>query len=311
MGKSQSDNPSEDANLKKITLSTNEKAVFGSALTGCIELHQFYESSSNGQITSYYFENRAKILQNDNRVWNRDSAQSSEQWANPNKKISKGALVDLLQENIRRYYNDEPLIPVEFITERQKENGHVVKLSDGLKGQNLQASGTVIPAHEGKNTITGAELRIIWRLQNELNDPVISHILSETVSAVRVTSVKDNTADHGFCVTGVMPCQLPWDIDRKKWENRARKYEDAALSKVRGTPGDWVLRLLWLKNELEANPKARGDFPSMPDKIAAEVTLQLRDTLKQMKGLTSTTPEDNEIENKDSMTLSKTTPRPS
>ncbi|HAT9921685.1 TPA: hypothetical protein JBE16_16190 [Legionella pneumophila subsp. pneumophila] len=258
---------SQSESLKPIKLSENEVGVFGSELLGYKELQKYFETKAGGNKITYHFAQTEGILlskDKDTRVWNCDFNSPSEINSNQNKKPSKGSIVDILQENIRRYYNNELLIPIYFIMERKTCNQEVFKQLDGELGDNLQNSGSRTSNSGQKNSITGAEMRTVWRLQNELNDSVIAHILSKTTRGMLVNSTagKDN-----FIITSIEEQGshlLPWEINKNQWLNRKRKYLLTQSKLTHAQHNDWIWRLIWFKNEMLKKPCSRGSLPQIP-----------------------------------------------
>jgi len=246
--------------LKPVKLSIKEKGVFGSELLGYRQLQTYYEGSVGGEIKTYHFDNTEQILNlNDiqnSRVWMPDK--TSEPYQPCNKKESKAAIVDILQENLRRYYANEALIPLEFVMKRTV--GAIThNQMDGLRGKNLQSSGASKYTQQEENSLTGAELRVVWRLMNELGDSVIRHILTNTVIAVHVHSELNN--DGTFCITDVNRTTLPWDNEgENNWQARARKH-GPKLGKMYDTRHypdlNWISRLLWFKNTMSEKPHTK------------------------------------------------------
>ncbi|KTC96443.1 hypothetical protein [Legionella erythra] len=252
--------------LKPIIHSQNELAIFGSDLLGYRQVQKYFESKEGGNKITYHFEQTKQILGCDDvgvRVWNSDFEKPSEINANQNKKPSKGCVVDVLQENIRRYYHDEPLIPLYFVMQRVTDEGSFNQ-QDGEIGENLQNSGFKTSSLCKKNSITGAEMRTVWRLKNELHDEVIAHILSHVTRGLVIESTCD---ESDFQVLSVKECGshlLPWEVNKLRWVNRDRKHglDDSKLSGIKSN--DWLWRLLWFKNEMSEKPCQHGKLPQIP-----------------------------------------------
>lgn len=108
---------------------------------------------------------------------------------------SKQVIVDTLQENIRRYYNNEQLIPIKMLIRSKRDQGFSPQLHD------IKNKSDVF--------ITPSEIRAIYKLMNEIPNDAIKEIMGKT------TFFFERTDDNRFVET-----DSPWKEDL--WTDRPR-----------------------------------------------------------------------------------------
>lgn len=143
---------------------------------------------------------------------------------------SKGAIIDTLQRNIELFKQGKPLIPIRIVISSDEIKGSAKKFSPEWD----------LATSKRKIVYTNAEIRMIYKLSEELGDPLISKILRETVFFLHQTS------------SGFKQILAPWQEDKaeKDWAMRLRS-KDRPAYKDREPVAipQWIQELTVLSHE--------------------------------------------------------------
>ena len=147
---------------------------------------------------------------------------------------SKRIIADTLQENIRRYQHDEPLIPIKMVISSTHTGAEFNPDPDNQR--------TI--AEKKDAYISPTEVRFMYKMMEEMPDEEIKHIMKETVTFL------ERDGEESF-----REIPAPWDAS---WENRPRGQRGEAREPyaIRGELPKWVKQLIDFKekNAQQDNP---------------------------------------------------------
>lgn len=165
--------------------------------------------------------------------------------------LSKKSVVDFVQENIRKYYagKGEQLSPIIFGLEHKIEGDHPYEKSFNPELQKV--------FDKGRNSYTAAELRMVYKLTNEIPDEDVRHIATQSFRFVKVVQTITDAYKRGGITYHVESMPQPWCGEAETdWLSRARKENRSCYEKREGNLPDWVDRLITYKNAMkEASTK--------------------------------------------------------
>lgn len=159
---------------------------------------------------------------------------------------SKKAIVDFVQENIKKYY----------IMKNQKLTRIIFGLELEITGNSLLDTNFTprlqAVINKKKDSYTAAEIRMAYKLMKEIPDEDIQYIANQSIRFVKVIKTITNEYRRGGTTFNVKFIAPPWLNQEAEWANRTRKEGRDAYEKRKENLPDWITRLISYKNEMKA-----------------------------------------------------------
>lgn len=158
---------------------------------------------------------------------------------------SKKAVVDFVQENIKKYYEQkgEKLTRILFGMELEI-------IGDSLLERNFTPTLDAV-IRKWKDSYTAAEIRMVYKLMKEIPDEDIQYIANQSIRFVKVVKVITNEySRHGTSIK-VEFLDPPWLGKEAEWANRTRKEGRSSYEKRKENVPEWVSRLIKYKNDMK------------------------------------------------------------
>ena len=176
---------------------------------------------------------------------------------------SRRVIVDTLQENIRRYYQSKPLIPLEFILVSLPSavmgNDPLSELGGGFLPSFVRMtekqSAAISPVDKD---LSSKEIRLIYKLMEEAPDDTIKKLMKEMVFLKEYKDTKYNV--DGSREDVLVDIENPWDNSALTgaWQNRRRTADRPTYSRREpdALPA-WLKAIMKFREDCEKDFKVR------------------------------------------------------
>lgn len=216
--------PNEKAieELLKLTEYSDLEIYTQNKITTDIDLTGYYLTRSISSYIDEIFSTESDELKSNLKEWcNHANLEPEDNQAQMALAQSKAVVVDTVQMNLILLSQGEPLIPIYIAS----------------SSENFTPNWEKATNKEG-NYYTLAEIRMIYKLMEELGDPLITKILKETTIFLHKNG-DDFTKTY-----------FPWDLQPEQWKNRKRtRNKPAYYNRNEDDLQPWLKELLELSRE--------------------------------------------------------------